>query len=87
MAPPALRATLCWDGALAQLGERRLCKPEVTGSIPVRSTTESPGNGALLFPDRTTSVVSEGAKSNAVATSAAGLGVRGSAGGAEADRC
>ena len=23
-------------GALAQLGERRLCKPEVTGSIPVR---------------------------------------------------
>ena len=25
-------------GALAQLGERRLCKPEVTGSIPVRST-------------------------------------------------
>src|SRR3954469_561507 len=26
-------------GALAQLGERRLCKPEVTGSIPVRSTT------------------------------------------------
>jgi hypothetical protein len=25
------------DGALAQLGERRLCKPEVTGSIPVRS--------------------------------------------------
>jgi len=26
------------EGALAQLGERRLCKPEVTGSIPVRST-------------------------------------------------
>src|SRR5216684_1061334 len=26
-------------GALAQLGERRLCKPEVTGSIPVRSIT------------------------------------------------
>src|SRR5581483_7681606 len=25
-------------GALAQLGERRLCKPKVTGSIPVRST-------------------------------------------------
>ena len=25
------------EGALAQLGERRLCKPEVTGSIPVRS--------------------------------------------------
>src|SRR3954469_20975144 len=27
----------CLCGALAQLGERRLCKPEVTGSIPVRS--------------------------------------------------
>jgi hypothetical protein len=25
------------NGALAQLGERRLCKPKVTGSIPVRS--------------------------------------------------
>ncbi len=25
------------DGALAQLGERRLCKPEVAGSIPARS--------------------------------------------------
>ena len=31
------RATVVPDGALAQLGERRLCKPEVTGSIPVRS--------------------------------------------------
>ena len=29
------------DGALAQLGERRLCKPEVAGSIPARSTTTS----------------------------------------------
>src|SRR5205823_3657823 len=27
-------------GALAQLGERRLCKPEVTGSIPVRSIAD-----------------------------------------------
>jgi putative endonuclease len=26
------------SGELAQLGERRLCKPEVTGSIPVFST-------------------------------------------------
>ena len=26
-------------GAVAQLGERWLCKPEVTGSIPVGSTT------------------------------------------------
>jgi hypothetical protein len=28
----------CGYGALAQLGERRLCKPEVAGSIPARST-------------------------------------------------
>ena len=36
---PILRNGLYYeaDGALAQLGERRLCKPEVTGSIPVRS--------------------------------------------------
>jgi hypothetical protein len=27
-------------GDIAQLGERRLCKPEVTGSIPVISTRE-----------------------------------------------
>ena len=39
-------------GALAQLGERRLCKPKVTGSIPVRSTTKSPatGSSAVLPP-------------------------------------
>ena len=36
-APPARFSTLTKLGALAQLGERRLCKPEVTGSIPVRS--------------------------------------------------
>jgi hypothetical protein len=35
--PPVL-AQPSHSGALAQLGERRLCKPEVTGSIPVRST-------------------------------------------------
>jgi hypothetical protein len=29
-------------GALAQLGERRLCKPEVAGSIPARSTFRKP---------------------------------------------
>ena len=28
------------DGALAQLGERRLCKPEVAGSIPARSISK-----------------------------------------------
>ena len=29
------------DGAVAQSGERRFCKPEVTGSIPVSSTIPS----------------------------------------------
>ena len=33
-------------GALAQLGERRLCKPEVTGSSPVRSMAAAQGNSA-----------------------------------------
>ena len=28
-----------FDGAIAQLGERLLCKQEVTGSIPVGSTS------------------------------------------------
>ena len=46
-------------GALAQLGERRLCKPEVTGSIPVRSIEEPAGNGGFLFAaDRTNRPVS-----------------------------
>jgi hypothetical protein len=37
----------CWSleagtgGAVAQLGEHRLCKPGVAGSIPVRSTKEA----------------------------------------------
>src|SRR3954467_3266149 len=47
-----LLALLCGHGALAQLGERRLCKPEVTGSIPVRSTHEAAGNGAFLSKRR-----------------------------------
>src|SRR6478672_851394 len=34
-------------GALAQLGERRLCKPKVTGSIPVRSTSETPAQAGF----------------------------------------
>jgi hypothetical protein len=34
-------------GALAEMGERRLCKPEVTGSIPVRSTGLGSTNAGL----------------------------------------
>jgi hypothetical protein len=42
---------LLWaHGALAQLGERRLCKPEVTGSIPVRSIDKGAGNSAFCLP-------------------------------------
>ena len=40
------------DGELAQLGERRLCKPEVTGSNPVFSTKymrKSPMHSVLFF--------------------------------------
>jgi hypothetical protein len=32
------RMTMETNGDVAQLGERRLCKPEVAGSIPVVST-------------------------------------------------
>ena len=33
-------------GAVAQLGERRPCKAEVAGSIPVSSTKSSRGNAS-----------------------------------------
>jgi hypothetical protein len=29
------------SGAVAQLGERRLCKPEVVGSTPISSTQDT----------------------------------------------
>jgi hypothetical protein len=31
-------------GAVAQLGERRLCKPQVVGSIPISSTNFGVGS-------------------------------------------
>ena len=34
-----LKAFVFWYGAIAQLGERVLCKHEVVGSIPSGSTT------------------------------------------------
>ena len=37
--PPTEQPTRCGSGAIAQLGERLLCKQEVTGSIPVGSTS------------------------------------------------
>src|ERR1700724_3040851 len=39
---------LALQGAIAQLGERLLCKQEVTGSIPVGSTREVAANGWVL---------------------------------------
>jgi hypothetical protein len=48
----SLLAQPCGYGALAQLGERRLCKPEVTGSIPVRSMREPAGNGRFPLSQR-----------------------------------
>ena len=40
----ASKAARASDGALAQLGERVLCKHEVTGSIPVGSTSSLGAN-------------------------------------------
>ena len=45
--PPVL-AQPSHSGALAQLGERRLCKPEVAGSNPARSTRKLAGNGPVF---------------------------------------
>ena len=39
--------SLTYSGAVAQLGERRFCKPEVVGSIPISSI--APVDGAGLF--------------------------------------
>ena len=53
-------ATLCvseW-GALAQLGERCLCKAEVTGSSPVRSIRRDHGHAFLIAATATTPAVS-----------------------------
>ena len=36
-------------GALAQLGERGLCKPEVRGSIPLRSTIRESDEHLRVF--------------------------------------
>ena len=39
--------TLSLRGAVAQLGERGLCKPEVVGSIPISSTKMIRGHAAF----------------------------------------
>ena len=44
----ALRAGVS-NGAVAQLGERLLCKQEVTGSIPVGSTKSRPSKDPPAF--------------------------------------
>ena len=40
--PAGPQGSVLWVGAVAQLGEHRLCKPGVTGSIPVSSTIPGP---------------------------------------------
>ena len=42
------RAKRFQNGALAQLGERLLCKQGVIGSIPIRSTTAGRGANIML---------------------------------------
>ena len=37
------------EGAIAQLGERLLCKQEVIGSIPIGSTSPSGGSAARVM--------------------------------------
>ena len=44
----AMAASAC-HGALAQLGERGLCKPEVRGSIPLRSTIDESDEHLRVF--------------------------------------
>jgi hypothetical protein len=39
---------LALSGAIAQLGERLLCKQEVAGSIPAGSISEMPANRHVL---------------------------------------
>src|SRR5918992_2218491 len=49
--PRRTTATLAPDrppGPLAQMGERRLDKPEATGSSPVRPTRESPADSGVF---------------------------------------
>ena len=41
-----------FSGAVAQLGERGLCKPEVVGSIPISSTIVPCGRGTAASEAR-----------------------------------
>lgn len=43
--PPGGRHELGSEGAVAQLGEHRLCKPRVVGSSPIGSTQTVPDTG------------------------------------------
>ncbi len=47
-AAPRLDSKLAREGAIAQLGERLLCKQEVVGSIPTGSTREAAVNEDVL---------------------------------------
>jgi hypothetical protein len=49
------RGIFLWNGGIAQLGERLLCKQEVIGSIPFASTSE-PAFSLHLQVENATSV-------------------------------
>jgi hypothetical protein len=48
--PCSCRRRQAARGAVAQLGERRLCKPQVVGSSPISSTISLPGGTRTGFP-------------------------------------
>jgi hypothetical protein len=54
------------EGAVAQLGERLLCKQEVTGSIPVGSTKSRPIKNRMAAPPEPTDKRSDGGSTRAV---------------------
>ena len=47
LSPPTFSYHWGFDGAVAQLVEHLLCKQEVVGSIPIRSTPKRPGHTNL----------------------------------------
>ena len=66
--PIVERLSINLKGAVAQLGERGLCKPEVVGSIPISSTTFFGSKSAVFQPrpSRTADSKQIGADSSAV---------------------
>ena len=62
--PPSQRG-----GAIAQLGERLLCKQEVTGSIPVGSTSNRNQESGIRNQRREAALVSDPSRASAIGCS------------------